>query len=238
MIALITSSRFGGRLLESTFEQVVPNALPLGEIFRKNSRLSKRAELTLERYSDGLSIRLREDPTAALEDLCDLDPNNDLLARIHYYHIDRTSPVWGRIASRTRIIHVIRRNLFDAYVSHRISTDHGVWRITNDASSTDLCGENSLSISPSEVSRYIENRKSDVEWCRVTFSGAQYQEVYFEDIVISAGVRSSLISQCIGKDILEDPISRSNQSSRIKTICNADLISNYGAVAHLDRQHF
>lgn len=156
-------------------------------------------------------------------------------AKIFYYHLDYEDPLWSYFSDEPHIIiHLIRKNIFNSYVSAKLAHQSGIW--IHDYKKTEAYNYNRIKVDRDDALEYISIRMKDVEYIRNRYSKSDLQEIYYEDI----GVSSQECSKHIKKIVDREPnntIIRS-RTKKQKILSNKDLITNYDEVADLDRYYF
>ena len=242
LIVLLSAARFGANLFESSLRSVAKNSVLVGELFReRGENVAEIADLLGMRPTD-LEKQITKSRSGIWQAIRELDADRPVVIRVYYYHLDRASLVWDDIAQHVRVVHLVRRNLFNAYVSREIALSSSVWRTNNSQIASTIAAAGSLNIDPKKAEKYVSDRLEDIRWSRDTLSVGDYCEIAFEDICYSSTVRRELVIRGVGKGNIGEfdenarPVNES--TIRIKQICNVDLISNYSEISHLDRRYF
>lgn len=137
-------------------------------------------------------------------------------------------------------MHLVRRNLFDAYVSRHLAVSANKWWASSPDEIRGVAARDSIDINPSKAAQFIAERREEIAWFRETAAGKVCHELCFEDLSLSGMTRRALVADALGGGETPDRGDSSGgvaPSIRIKEICNADLIANYRDVAHLDRMY-
>lgn len=152
------------------------------------------------------------------------------LAKIFYYHTQADGPLMRHFHNRSNVIHLIRRNLFDVYVSETIAHQTGKWQ--------SWVGEDTVRqpepfrIERSDFDKFFEKRTEEIRFARAYFGGdSNYHEVFYEDIAGDPNHCANAIARIYGIDPAPSiTINRRKQ----KTEANEALITNYSEVKDLD----
>lgn len=210
----------------------------LGEIFRKASDSKSFIANTLSTSEQEVIRLASDDPFNLWTSIKSSIHDNCLTAKLYYYHQGPDSPLWAGLAQgEDRIVHLLRRNLFDAFLSREIVTKFKLWNTKNAKAHTNinLC----VFLKEDELAEYIETKISEIYWVRKKFEGyPHYHEVFFEDISLSSRVCMAVTDHIFG-----DPANGGDRStndvedSRIKSSSNVSVVENYRDVAHYDRIH-
>ena len=236
---LISSSRFGSNYFARACQLALADTKFLGEIFRKGSDSRKYISRLLSIDEAKVASLAVSDPVALWEQAKTSVENERLIAKLYYYHQPESSGLWRALADgQGRVIHVMRRNLFDAFVSREIAVRLGAWNFAGEIS--DLKPIESFSIMEREAEFFIQNKLSEINRIRsLFFHHSNYHEIFYEDISIAPELPIALIEEIFGKNALRRKlkIPDSFRDSRVKRDSNASVILNYSGVAHLDRYH-
>jgi hypothetical protein len=228
---VISAARFGANYFLDLYGQSRPDDIVLYEIFRKGSDSLKHLTRLLERETEDIRAQVASDPAALWRDIrqAAATRNRGLIAKAYYYHQPRDSALWPTLAGDSRVIHLMRRNLFEGFLSRKIAMQTGHWSVrrTGDVSPA------SLTIDPGEARKYIRARQHDIDWCRATFGPGDYHELYFEDITLSPRRCVRAIAQ-VFPEFGPLPLDLHSNLAKIKSVSNADIVANYPEVAHLD----
>lgn len=240
-IVLVTAARFGANLFESILRRSTSGTVIAGELFRKDGENDKEIANLLSIDVAELKTRIQNDPLDIWHTLRDLDTEHPVVVRLYYYHLDRASPIWEDIAAHAKVIHLTRRNLFDAYVSRQIAFSSKVWRTNSNQVAGTIAGAGSLTVDAAQAEKYVNDRLNDINWCRNKLGAGDYCEISFEDMCHSNSAGSLIVRQAAGIQAPQRKTAtekiHSVFSVRIKQICNVDLIANYNELAHLDHRY-
>ena len=233
-IILLSSSRSGTNYFLDIFSHCFPNDIVLREIFRKEGdSLKIIAQLTGMNESEIVEY-CHNDPIALWKRIIFSDAaiNNTVIAKAFYYHAPRESNLWSYFKDNTFMIHLMRKNLLNSYVSLKIAQSTGIWISRRPDEERTL---SQISIDASDAEQFVRVRASQISWARAFFSGSNYREVLYEDIQASSHACAHVIVQM---KIHENNPSEFPVESAIKKQIrplNSELILNYDEVSHLDR---
>ncbi|MTH78355.1 hypothetical protein [Paracoccus aestuariivivens] len=238
MNVVMTSSRFGGRYFLDTLSRCCPDIVVMHEVMRKHtdshSVLTKLTGLPLDRLKKMAEFEPEALWSTISESAKASGKNVAILA--YYYHQPRDSALWDRIRNEARVVHLVRRNLFEAFVSRQAAFQNSSAR-QNTANGASQKGDGLMALNEKELRSYVVERTNDIEWCRQTFGSGNYRELFFEDISRTFGTCVHEINRLfpaaddtLSKDVrLSAPIRRA--------LSNADRIADYAFVARFDRAY-
>lgn len=235
---LISSARFGGNYFLRACQRSLLRAQPLGEIFRKGSDGKALLAEALRLESAQVARLATEDPVALWESAKNAMSEHNLIAKLYYYHQPATSPLWAWLATNEdRIIHILRRNLFDAYVSREIAEKFNLWSGVNSETIRDI--SITLTIDEAEASSYIQKKTEEIEFIRELYADREdYHEVFFEDITLTPKACVAAIGRIFdGHAMLQAKRINDMRDSRVKRVSNSTIIRNYRDISYLDRTH-
>ena len=235
---LLSASRFGGSYFLDVFGRIRPNDIVLQDIF-------SRGGASLGVQSDLLGL-----PQKEIAEMANREPGElwrliraagerekrHVIAKVYYYHLPRDSAVWSDLAG-SRVVHMVRRNLLDAYLSRLQAERNKLWQ-TNDASRISEMNA-AIEVDPKKARRFIQERREQISWARRRFSAADYHEISYEDVAAGPNRCKRVIKGIFGAELPPDAVSTRIKTGRVrlKRFSNADVIENYGDVAHLDRAY-
>lgn len=233
---VMTSSRFGGRYFLDALGKCDPDLIILHEVLRKNTD-SHRALRELTGLSlQQLQLMAGSEPETLWTMIAAAARKSDknIVMLMYYYHQPRNSAVWNLVQQEARIIHLIRRNLFDAFISRQFAIQNNTWKVSrkNLKPKSDAVP---MALDEKELRTYINDRSNDIEWARQKFGSSDYQEIYFEDITYSAATCLETIKKL---DIATCDYSKSTVrlAQPIRQLCsNVERIANYAYFAKFDR---
>lgn len=235
---LMTASRFGGRLFYSSLQQVAPSILQLEEVMRPGSNSLRKVTTLTGLQADEIKSLSRQTPETLCKHIYEAASaqNLSVIIRVLYYNQSRDSALWEYIHNNARVVNLVRRNLFEAFLSREEAHLNKAWTF-----------EAALAINPNErkvptdvnvkkLRDYIQERREEVSWCRETFGAIDFHEFFFEDLIRSPGaMRSALLQAFPGIDAgAQIELQNAAQAHR----CNVDRLMNYSEFAHFDRYYF
>ncbi|QBF34272.1 hypothetical protein [Thalassococcus sp. S3] len=236
---VITSARFGGRYFTDILQRCRPSDLVLQEVLRKGGDSLKRLSAATGEPIETLKGIAEDKPGGLWHLVRDIaaDSAVPVTIRAYYYHQPRSAPIWEHVAREARIVHLIRCNLFEAFLSREMAVLSNVWQRKPDPDAVPDELE-PITLNRKALEKYIAEREADVAWARKTFGDGDYEEIFFEKISRSVGSCAQAVAQLYGEEGLDRTRPPSSSFTRIKTRSNADLVSNYADLAHLDRSSF
>lgn len=232
---ILGASRFGAGLFLDTVASQYPDTLVIRDLFQPGeSDLEGVSELTGEtrasvaaRAGDAPHVLWGHILTAAAR------ARRDVVARAFYYHQPRNSPAWAELAATSRIVHVVRSNLFDAYLSRQTAERSGVWKATRRA---DVAAETEPAhLDRARLQQFVRERSEQVRWARRRFCAADYHEVMFDEIASGPEACKRVAARVLGRQSQMNAPATQGVRLRIRRRSNADLVANYDEVADLDR---
>lgn len=235
---VLTASRFGGSYLLDLFWRARPDAVVLQDIFSQGSSSLDTLTGLLDRSDHDIVRAAENDPAGLWTDIRQAcrRTGSPVIAKVYYYHQPRDSALWSELAGNSRIIHLIRRNLFDAYLSRLSAEQNKLWQIQNAAQLKQL--SKPVHIPPAKLRHFVRERTEQVRWARRRFAAADYTELAFEDIVAGPMTCAREIDRIVGpRSNGSRPMKIESGRVRIKRRSNADAVQNYSEVAHLDRMY-
>jgi hypothetical protein len=209
-----------------------PKDTVLKEIFRSGSDSLSQLSPLLGRSNPEIIELAKENPLALWREITDRAERQGkaTLAKIFYYHTPADSPLMKHFHENCNVIHLIRRNLFDCYVSGALARMTGQWQgFEGDATTRP---PEPFTIDRADLEKFLRQRTKEIELTRAYFAGkSQYYEVFYEDIASGAYD----CAKAIGK--IFDAKADTNISVRQrkqKALPNSKLIANYDDVSDLD----
>ena len=232
---LLTAARFGAGYFLDILQSARPGALVLGEPFRGTSaglaalaEASGRAVPELQKMDAAALWALVVEVAAGQAGPC--------VVQLYYYHLPMNAPVWAQMAAQGRVVHLVRRNLFEAYLSRELAQQAGLWRRGSGRGKPVI---RPVTLDQAGARRHVEARMRDVEWARETFAEADFHEVAFEAISRAPGACAEAIDRVFGSEGQRVPPGLVRPGlPKVKDRSNADLVLNYRDVADLDRRWF
>lgn len=233
---LLSAARSGTNYFLTVYSKCFPRDFVAKEIFRPTGdSLSLIKELTSLSKDEVLSL-IASDPLKLWTTIVDqaAAEERNALAKIFYYHVDTENPLWAHFRDNDRVIHLIRRNAFDAFVSHKVATQTGKWQeFGKDKQPSEV---SPLILDRDEVSHFIESRKVQVENARTFFNNSDYSEIFYEDIATSVKACTQKICDIFEVKAPSKGVAISLRKQKSKR--NIELISNYDEVAEFDKDIF
>lgn len=241
-IILLSSSRSGTNFLLDIAARNFPEYLVLREIFREKSDsfslITGVTGLDRAEIAD-LAARNPLDLWQRLEAGCAAH-NRNVMAKIFYYHQPEDSPLWSWFRDQNRVLHLIRANFFDSWVSRKLMerTGHAISRKNRPQGTEPQDTEPAQFIAdPEEAEQFIQARQAYVTRFRAFFAGADFKELFYEDISGSSAECLAAVSGVLGMQPKINTV-RETVLQRQKKRTNAEIIENYDEVAHLDRRYY
>ena len=211
----------------------------LGEIFRKGSDSKLALSQLLNVEQSDVGSLAAQDPVNMWELAKAASVDQDLIAKLYYYHQPIDSPLWDALRlNGDRIIHVLRRNLFDAYVSRELAVKYKLWNLKSHNFNSIEMGE--LIVSEDAAQSFIMTKTTEIAHIRNLFRDRDYYyEVFYEDFSYSPFICLKVMQHIFGKSAETSVMQgfAELQYGRIKVSSNADIVQNYREVSHLDRPH-
>ena len=229
---LLSSGRSGTNYFLTVYATLFPEDITLREIFRRegdsipalreNFGLSEEDAISLAQTNKSLLWeRVFNCPTQ--------QPTRGIIAKIFYNHANESDSVWNLIKEHCRIIHLIRRNQFDVFVSLQMALKTGRWHnFGNHSAPPDV----SITIDRTELEEFINKKRRYIEWARDVFSSSPcYTELFYEDLALSPQACSKAICEIYG---IRPPESITIRQKRQKVVPNFEIVTNYDEVSDLD----
>lgn len=233
---LLTAAGFGGELFLDRLAVALPDTEYLGEVFRGTpdcltglSDAMRRAGL--------LDVSLSAADQAAIwSAMCDVaeERKGPTIAQTYYYHLPLDEYLWDQIAAEGRVIHLVRGNLFDSFLTREFAQQSAQWLRRR---GKPLRAPLAVTVDPVAATKHVSMRQRDIEFARERLVGADYHEVIFEEIMASPRECKALIEKVFaGEGAIATGLA-AEKLDRLRTRfqSNADLVTNYREVAHLDR---
>ncbi len=215
------------------YSKCFPGDVVLKEIFRKGSDSLKPMQ-ALTGLEEALLVQLAEVNPVGLwtQLISQADARGQgLLAKIFYYHVAADAPLWREFDEGCRVVHLIRRNLFESYLSAEVARHTGEWQAFVGKS-----GERRVEpfvINAAEAEQFIRTRRSQVLRTRTFFAGkSDYSELFYEDIAADSRLCAAAVGQIWGLDFSQLDVQADLRKQKVED--NARLVLNYAEVAALD----
>lgn len=235
MNVIVTSSRFGGRYLLKTLSRCRPDFIILHEVLRKETDSHRTLSDMTGLSVDKLKAMAASEPEMLWTVIADSAKasGRNIAMLVYYYHQPRISALWDRIHQGARIVHLVRRNLFEAFLSRQTALQSNIWRPNADYDSR---SERPIVLNEKDLRSYISERTRDIAWARRTFASGDYHEIFFEDITRTAGVCLDAVNRLFpANGEIIPPVCLTPPSRRL--LSNADRVANYAFVAKFDREY-
>jgi hypothetical protein len=235
---LISSARFGGNYFVRAYRRSRASVRSLGEIFRNGSDNTRSLAQALRIEPEQVAQLAIADPVELWQRAKAAMPGYHLIAKLYYYHQPPTSPLWSCLAtSDDYVLHLIRRNLFDAYISREIVNRYGLWNIRNAGELSQLSLH--LTVNEADASSYIEKKLDEITQVRSMLSNKErYFEIFFEDIIHTPAACAAVSEHIYGeRSTFRQEYMDEFRHRRIKRAPNSTIVKNYADVAHLDCMH-
>lgn len=234
-IILVSSSRSGTNYFLDVYARCFPEDVVLREIFRPGGdSLRSIAQLTGVSEADIVS-KFLPDPLLLWKRIVDAGATNgkSVIAKIFYYHAPGESPLWRYFKSNSIVVHLIRMNLLDSFVSLKIAQSTGVW-VSRQAKAFET--PRRMSLDADEAEKFARERANQISWARSYFSGSNYREIFYEDIQASpVACAQAILGMKLKGDRLPQALPFDAPTTKHARPSNRELIENYAEVAHLDR---
>lgn len=155
----------------------------------------------------------------------------EALAKIFYSHVDRSDPLWSHFRENDKIIHLIRRNAFDVFLSLKTAIATGKWdEFGKHSSSTEVAP---LVLNRAELVAFLDEQRDHVHHVRTFYANADYAELFYEEIADSVETCVRSICAVFDRPLPSYPISIILRKQKEKS--NQELVANYDEVAEFDR---
>jgi len=233
---LVSTARSGTNYLLAVYQKCFPDEFVVKEIFRRDGDSFQQLEKLLRINNDEAIRMARYDALGLWQKVkvAAARGNRRAAAKIFYYHQQSSDPIWSHFKSNDQVIHLIRRNPFDVLVSLKVATLTNKWMDFGEKNSRPK--DVGLSLDRSEVLSFIQEQHDYVEAKREFFRGADYHEVFYEDVKDSENTLAATLCAMRGVDAPSAPVKIGLKKQKVRS--NAEIVLNYDAVADLDRQYF
>ena len=229
---LLSSGRSGTNYLLAVYAEMFPKDLVLKEIFRPKSdslrllsQFIGRNDAEIVELANNNQVQLWTEISAQSE-----AQGRRAIAKIFYSHTQADGLLMKHFREKNTVIHLIRRNFFDVFVSIVVAQKTGKWQsFVGDAFTP---APESFALNRAEVERFFRQRTKEIQTARAYFSGnPNYHEVFYEDIasdpLLCAKAIGAIFNVNPDKKILID-------QHRQKYLPNSVLVTNYSEVKDLD----
>lgn len=229
---LVSSARSGTNYFLSVYRKIFPRDLVLKEIFRQQSDSLNLVADHIGKDPETIVKMANTDQLGLWREIVDRSDaiGQRTIAKIFYYHTPQDGILMEYFRAHSNVIHLIRRNIFDVYISTILARRTGQWQLLgNHTRSSD---PEPFAIDRAEFEDFRRTRIDQTRLARAFFAGSpNYREVFYEDICD----RPEDCGRAIGEIFGVDPASEIRiQQKRQKSLTNSALITNYSDVADLD----
>lgn len=237
---LLSWPRSGTNYFLAVYSKIFPDDIVFDEIFRKGGDNLAKLSYTLKIDKIKILELLEKDP-CKLWNMIEQNASQQgakAIVKVFYYHSSNASKLWNNFRDKNKIIHLIRRNPFDAFLSYKIATQTGVWKVLS-SSGSDEGNEKKVpeivpfQVSIAEVEEFLARRRLHMARCRSFFSSHDFKEIFYEDISSSVEACTGTIGNLFGVAIPDHPIEISIRKQRDRD--SRELLLNYEDVASFDR---
>jgi hypothetical protein len=229
---LLSSARSGTNFFLTVYAKCFPQDFVVKEIFRPAGDSFAQLEELLSFGSDQVLQLVKNDPLALWQmiESKTAKEGRSALAKIFYYHVDQDNPIWAYFRDNNKIVHLIRRNAFDVFVSHKVGNQTGKSQeFGKDAQPTEVAP---LVIDKEELMAFLDKQRTHIDQTRSFFANADYAEIFYEDIAVSADDCAETLCSIYGAPCPAEPISIGLRKQKSKT--NEEIVANYAEVAQFD----
>lgn len=229
---LLSAARSGTNYFLSVYSKCFPRDFVAKEIFRPAGDSFPLIEELTGLGKDEVLALIASDPLKLWTTIVDqaAAEERNALAKIFYYHVDTENPLWAHFRDNDKVIHLIRRNAFDVFVSHKVATQTGKWQeFGKDKQPTEV---EPLILDRAEIEAFLNKQRGYVDHARAYFAGADYSELFYEDIAESTETCAQAICDLYGVPLPSHSISIGLRKQKSQT--NRDIVANYDEVAEFD----
>lgn len=209
-----------------------PEDIVLKEIFRPKSDSLHLISPYIEKFDAEIVAMANGDQLSLWNEITKRSKDNESrsIAKIFYYHSPADSPLMRRFREKSNVVHLIRKNLFDVYVSGALARRTSQWQ--SFVGDDDTPAPEPFSIDRSELTKFFKQRLEEIRVAREYFNGRpNYHEFFYEDLAEDPGHCANAIAKVFG--VQTDPDMTISQRKQ-KSVPNKELITNYAEVADLD----
>ncbi len=228
---LLSSARSGTNFFLSVYAKCFPKDFVVKEIFRRAGdnidALARRLEMSADQVvalkeADPLELWMQVKARCAQDDI-------GTVAKFFYYHAPEETRLREHFRAHDRIVHLIRRNTFDVFLSERMARETGRWQ---EFKKTKAPQVDPVELDVAELEAFRQRQIDYVTQAREFFSGGNYTEIFYEDIAASPALCAARIEEIYGP--LQSAAPQQIGLVRQKKKTNRELVANYDAVSHLD----
>lgn len=230
---LLSSARSGTNYLLTAYSKCFPRNFVAKEIFRPTGDSFPLIEELTGLNKDEVLALVATEPVELWQKIVSAAEaeEREALAKIFYYHVDKADPLWSHFRDNDKVIHLIRRNAFDVFLSHKVANQTGKWQeFGKNKAPTEV---EPLVLNRAEVVAFMDKQRDHVDHARTFFAKADYAELFYEDIADSVDTCVKSICTVFERPLPSHPISIGLRKQKDKS--NQELVANYDDVAEFDR---
>jgi LPS sulfotransferase NodH len=229
---LVSSARSGTNYFLAVFGKCFPEAFVVKEIFRPEGDSLALLEEFLGIGQEQIMAWVKADPLTLWQSILARaeQENRVALAKIFYYHAAPENPLWEHFRDHDKVIHLIRRNAFDVFLSRKVAQQTGKWQQFGTHSQSPEIPP--LRLHREELVSFIDSQRAHVEHARRFFAKADFTELFYEDIAESTIACAERIGEILGRNIPANPIAIRLKKQKSKS--NAEMVENYDEVREFD----
>jgi LPS sulfotransferase NodH len=219
---ILSHGRTGSTVLVRTLAQH-PRIQAYEELF--HGSMDWRLTANGQKYTEG------EDAGAFCRDVVFRDPNDSgkptVGFKIFFFHARNTAAeyeAWKYLSGdrSIRVIYLLRKNMFDSWVSEQRSRRSGTWylqpRETPPPAHTDP-----IFIDPTTCRHYFEQTTAEIEWARLAFRHHESMQTTFEELQADFPAGVNRVVRFLG----EQDMQVTTPFERLNTVSHAQGVSNY-----------
>ncbi|MEL7301273.1 MAG: hypothetical protein AAFM92_12900 [Pseudomonadota bacterium] len=228
---LLSSARSGTNFFLAVYKKCFPDDFVVKEIFRRGGdNLDALAEQLGVSREQVIDLQISDPLTLwkRIKQSCE-SGKSAAVAKIFYYHDAENTALREHFRDNDRVVHLIRRNAFDVFLSERMARKTGQWQ---EFKRTPAHEVESIELDPEELAAFRQRQTDFVSRAREFFCTADYTEIFYEDIAGSPGECATTLERIYGS--LKSPAPKQVGLIRQKKKSNRELVANYDAVKHLD----
>jgi len=229
---LLSSARSGTNFFLTVYAKCFPQDFVVKEIFRPAGDSFPQLEKLLSLGREQILELVKNDPLTLWQMIENktAEEGRSALAKIFYYHVDQDNQLWAYFRKKNKVVHLIRRNAFNVFVSHKVANQTGKWQeFGKEAQPIEVAP---LVIEKDELVAFLDRQRAHIEHTRSFFADADFTEVFYEDIAASADDCAETLCSIYGVPCPAEPISIGLRKQKSKT--NEEIVANYDDVAELD----
>ncbi len=237
---LLSWPRSGTNYFLAVYSKIFPNDMVFDEIFRKGGDNLAKLSCTFKIDKPDILELLEKNPNKLWKMIRQKasQKGTRAIVKVFYYHSQSASELWNNFRDKNKIIHLVRRNPFDAFLSYKIARQTGVWKIVSSPKINGITEKKDPEIVPfqvsiAEVEEFLVRRRRHMARCRSFFSAFDFNEIFYEDISGSVGACAGAIGNLFGVSIPDQPMEIEIRKQRDRD--PRELLLNYEDVARFDR---